>query len=146
MAPAFYVTLPVFPVTANGKVDKRALPLPVQKNAGGEAQSDNERRMLAIFRETLSNEALGVTDDYFLSGGDSLGALRLLSRVHEAFGVLAPVSALYANGSARALCRLITGQETSPVPLTPRLPCRAPDMGFFPFLRCFAHFDPIFVL
>ena len=146
MTPSFYVTLPVFPVTANGKVDKRALPLPVQKNAGGEAQSDNERRMLAIFRETLSNEALGVTDDYFLSGGDSLGALRLLSRVHEAFGVLAPVSALYANGSARALCRLITGQETSPVPLTPRLPCRAPDMADYPLSPAQEHFYALMML
>lgn len=87
MIPAAFVTLDGLPVTANGKLDRRALPAPAAPDVGGTPRTETETRLAALYREVLGLSALpGPEADFFALGGDSLLALRLLLRIEESFG------------------------------------------------------------
>jgi amino acid adenylation domain-containing protein/non-ribosomal peptide synthase protein (TIGR01720 family) len=82
MAPTRLVLLPQLPHTPNGKIDRRALPAPEQRAREHKpAGSDLERELLACFAEVLGVSELGVSDDFFELGGDSLLSLQLVSRL-----------------------------------------------------------------
>jgi amino acid adenylation domain-containing protein len=98
MVPAAFITLDKFPLTPNGKLDRRALPAPDQ-NASPRAdymppQNDVERALAQIWSEVLEVQQVGIEDNFFELGGDSLLSFRVLSRICERFGV---------NLSARAV-------------------------------------------
>jgi acyl-CoA synthetase (AMP-forming)/AMP-acid ligase II len=89
MVPAAYVRLESLPLTPNGKLDRKALPAP-QVNAYAvrtyePPQGDLETALAAIWMEILKLERVGRHDDFFALGGDSLRALRVLSRVNDCF-------------------------------------------------------------
>ncbi|MFA5581340.1 MAG: amino acid adenylation domain-containing protein [Paracoccaceae bacterium] len=87
MIPAAFVTLAALPVTANGKLDRRALPTPAAPDVAGTPRTETETRLAALYREVLGLSALpGPEADFFALGGDSLLALRLLLRIEESFG------------------------------------------------------------
>ncbi len=69
--------------------------------------------MLAVWRDVLGREQLGIDDDFFASGGDSLSTLPLVSRLHAALGVDVPVATVFASptiaGLAEAIDRLRAG-------------------------------------
>jgi acyl-coenzyme A synthetase/AMP-(fatty) acid ligase/acyl carrier protein len=96
MVPSAFVALDALPLTPNGKLDRRALPAPEAAPAGRSAppaapRSSLEATLAAIWAEALRVEGVGVHDDFFELGGDSLVSLRILARVRDAFGVaLAP--------------------------------------------------------
>ncbi|GAB2724147.1 non-ribosomal peptide synthetase [Kitasatospora kifunensis] len=88
LLPAAFTTLTALPLTANGKVDRRALPAP-QATASTAYQapaSVTEELLAATFEELLGVERVGVHDNFFELGGDSLLALRLAARINELFG------------------------------------------------------------
>jgi amino acid adenylation domain-containing protein len=100
MIPAQIVRLPALPLTPNGKIDRKALPAPewgtVQRD--GEralARTDAERELLAIWEEVLRLAPLGVDDDLFTLGVDSLTTARLVARIEREFDVELPVGALF---------------------------------------------------
>ena len=90
MAPSEFVILKALPITANGKVDRRALPEPERL---GDAVGTNhvgprnalEETLVALWAEVLQRERVGINDDFFECGGNSLLAMQLLSRVRAAF-------------------------------------------------------------
>ncbi len=87
MVPSAFVFLGELPVTSNGKIDHARLPEPVVLS-GRERElpaNPTEERLLEIWRGVLGNVTLGVTDDFFDAGGDSLLAMRLLPAIEEAF-------------------------------------------------------------
>ncbi|GHF24638.1 hypothetical protein GCM10010218_01500 [Streptomyces mashuensis] len=90
MVPALFVTLDALPLTPSGKVDRRALPAPherVETTASYAAPSSVTEEVLAeIWQELLGTERIGVHDNFFEAGGDSLLAVRLASRINAAFG------------------------------------------------------------
>ncbi|MFE3578023.1 amino acid adenylation domain-containing protein [Streptomyces vinaceus] len=93
MLPAAFATLDALPLTANGKVDRRALPAPAQlteRLATGTAYeapaTPTEELIAESWRELLGADRVGVHDDFFALGGDSLLALRAASRVNALFG------------------------------------------------------------
>lgn len=98
MVPAAYVFLPSFPLTANGKVDRRALPPPggceTRDNLVDTAGDPLEFRLVKIWQEVLQVGPIGITDDFFELGGDSLLAIKLLARIEKAFNIKVPVGAL----------------------------------------------------
>jgi amino acid adenylation domain-containing protein len=87
MHPAAIVTLPRLPLSANGKVDRRSLPAPVEAAARDRTivspRTDLEAALVALFREVLGLEQVSVTDDFFELGGHSLLATQLLSRINR---------------------------------------------------------------
>jgi amino acid adenylation domain-containing protein len=110
MVPAAYVHLPAFPVTTNGKVDRKALPAPegdaFAVRGYEEPVGQAEQGVAAIWAELLGAERVGRRDHFFEMGGHSLLAVRAASRVRQALGVEAapgdlferPVLADYARG------------------------------------------------
>jgi len=92
MVPASFVQLPSFPLSANGKVDKSALPLPHGRNSLSEAEfiaprSIVEERLAGVIGSLLQVERVGLNDNFFLLGGHSLLGTQLLTRVSQSFGV-----------------------------------------------------------
>ena len=82
MVPAQILTLSEFPLNANGKLDRKALPDPEFKGREFIApRNDVERGLAAIWQEVLEVEQIGVTDNFFELGGDSLRILKVLSKV-----------------------------------------------------------------
>jgi aryl carrier-like protein len=98
MVPAAYVVLEALPLTANGKLDRRALPAPDSGAYGrGEyeaPESGAERVLAEIWSEVLGVQAVGRHDNFFELGGHSLLAIRVLERMRRA-GLQADVRALF---------------------------------------------------
>jgi amino acid adenylation domain-containing protein len=112
MLPARFVVLPVFPLTRNGKIDRQALqpidPAPEARQAPSIAPCDAlEYRLLKIWEEVLSISPIGMDDDFFDLGGDSLQSIILLARIEEALNQKLPLGVLYeAPTIARLAARL----------------------------------------
>ncbi|MEV7184623.1 non-ribosomal peptide synthase/polyketide synthase [Kitasatospora sp. NPDC093102] len=130
MVPAAFVTLPELPLTANGKVDRRRLPAP-DWSAGGDRPhrapgTDRERLLAAIWAELLGVERVGLDDDFFLLGGDSILSIQVVSRARAAGLALSPrdlfrhptVAAL-AAAAGSAVTVAGTGPVSGEVGLTP---------------------------
>ncbi|WP_249044250.1 non-ribosomal peptide synthase/polyketide synthase [Crossiella equi] len=85
MVPTAYVRLPAFPVTANGKLDRRALPAPEAETTGRVApRTDLERALAEIWSDVLGVPEVGVTDNFFGLGGDSILSIQVVSRARTA--------------------------------------------------------------
>ncbi|MFI4918473.1 MAG: amino acid adenylation domain-containing protein [Legionellales bacterium] len=87
MLPKLFVTLDRLPLTVNGKLDKAALPVPIfQTNAITyvAARNEMEARVSAIWQEVLGISRLGIHDDFFQLGGDSILSLQLISKLRYA--------------------------------------------------------------
>jgi amino acid adenylation domain-containing protein len=100
MVPSLWEQLDELPRTANGKVDRRALPEPQISRLSAQGsrvvpRSLAEESVAAIWGSVLGVASPGVHDDFFALGGHSLLATQLLSRLRDAFGVELPVSALF---------------------------------------------------
>jgi len=100
MVPTAFVMLDVLPLTGNGKVDRRALPTP-QKSAGSSPantapQSDTEQMLAALWADLLGVETVGLQDDFFALGGNSLSALVLAARLQALLGVDCGVKSIFA--------------------------------------------------
>lgn len=99
MVPSSFVTLDRLPVTANGKLDRAALPTPQKPTASLLPLSTaTEKRLAGLFAEILSLDTiLGADTDFFLAGGDSLLAVHLTIRMREVFGFDPGLGALFEN-------------------------------------------------
>ncbi|UQA94005.1 non-ribosomal peptide synthetase [Streptomyces halobius] len=90
MLPSAFVALDRLPLTANGKVDRRALPAPRQRMETGTAdeapRTVTEEFLVSAWEELLGAERVGIHDNFFERGGDSLLALRMVSRINSSFG------------------------------------------------------------
>ncbi|MFM1724323.1 amino acid adenylation domain-containing protein [Rhodococcus sp. PAM 2766] len=86
MVPAAVVVLDALPVTPNGKVDRRALPVPDFTSVGSaqDAGTDLERRLCAVVAAVLGQDDVGPGDDFFALGGDSIVSIQLVSRARAA--------------------------------------------------------------
>ncbi|RPH97503.1 MAG: amino acid adenylation domain-containing protein, partial [Calditrichaeota bacterium] len=91
MVPAAFVVLETFPLTPNGKVDRKALPAPDQSGfiltEYVAPRTPTEELIAAIFQDVLHVDRVSINDDFFNLGGHSLLATQLVSRLREAFSV-----------------------------------------------------------
>ncbi|MFD4636955.1 amino acid adenylation domain-containing protein [Lentzea sp. NPDC058436] len=91
MIPAVITALDALPLTANGKLDRRALPAPVVTRAAGRAPQDETERLLAdLFGQVLRRDDVGVDESFFELGGDSIVAIQLVGRARAAGLDLSP--------------------------------------------------------
>jgi fengycin family lipopeptide synthetase D len=97
MVPHWFIQVPRFDLTKNGKIDKKALPSPFSFNDPLSVDSNKNpegtvEKLLAIGREVLGIKQIAITDNFFLIGGHSLKAALLAARINKAFNVELSVS------------------------------------------------------
>ena len=107
MVPAEFAWLDRFPLTANGKLDRKALPEPGKPiaTAGAAPRTALEDQIAAIWRDVLAIDAVGVDDNFFSLGGDSLLAFQVVARLRKA-GVTLTIPQLFAHQTVAALARI----------------------------------------
>ncbi|WP_157937754.1 non-ribosomal peptide synthetase, partial [Oceaniglobus roseus] len=109
MVPASLVVLERLPLTANGKLDRRGLPVPVAEARGARPGGGVAGRVAGIWAEVLglSPDAIGMEDTFFALGGHSLLATQVISRLRAAFGIELPLRALFEHPTLAALAPAI---------------------------------------
>ncbi|MDQ0937556.1 non-ribosomal peptide synthase/polyketide synthase [Streptomyces turgidiscabies] len=119
MVPSAYVSLPELPVTPNGKLDRRALPVPARaERSGGRApRTPREELLRTLFAEVLAADEVGVDDSFFDLGGHSLLATRLISRIRTALGAEVSIQQVFESPSVAELARALedTGRARAAV-------------------------------
>ena len=113
MVPARIIAVDSFPLTLNGKIDRQRLlamiPAKIERtNAYKPAGDPIQTKLVELFENLLAFSPIGIDDEFFEFGGDSLLALNLLEFVRESFGRVIEVNALYEQGSTvAALARML---------------------------------------
>ncbi|WJV45631.1 non-ribosomal peptide synthetase [Streptomyces flavofungini] len=122
MVPAAVVVLDRFPLAPNGKLDRRALPEPEFAGAAYRApRNEKEETLCTLFAEVLGVERVGIDDDFFDLGGNSLLATRLTSRIGKALGVSVPIRAVFESHSIAELSRTVQNATASRRPKLRRM-------------------------
>ncbi|MGW0821428.1 amino acid adenylation domain-containing protein [Streptomyces sp. NPDC002845] len=115
MVPAHIVVMTEFPLTANGKLDRNALPEPtIGTGSLTPPATENERVVCAAVAAVLRLDEIGVDQDFFQLGGDSILAISLLSALRDA-GLYVTARQIFANGTVRALAAVASREDVSTV-------------------------------
>jgi len=118
MLPAAFVFLDALPLTVNGKVDRGALPAPGAERPDLEApfvppRTPGEATLAAVWEEALGLEGIGVHDNFFALGGDSIRALRVVALARER-GVEVSLQALFLHRSVAELAAALSAAARAP--------------------------------
>jgi amino acid adenylation domain-containing protein len=120
MVPARFMVLDRLPLTANNKIDRKALPKPDRATAPGTSRARAmpreavEFKLRAIWEELLQQTGIGTDDNFFDLGGHSLLALKLFDRVQAAFGIQLPIAALFQAPTIEKLAGLLRREGWQP--------------------------------
>ena len=115
MVPTQIVVLDEFPLTSSGKIDRKALPAPVFAATSFRApQTPTEKIVADVFAEVLGLERVGLDDDFFALGGDSLIATRVSARLQLALGREVPVRYLFDASTVGGLAEYLHRHRGGP--------------------------------
>lgn len=130
MLPSYYCRLEQMPLTINGKIDKQALPDPRLPGSSGEAYvapvTPMEHLLADIWQQVIGMSSVGIRNDFFLNGGDSIKAIQIASQLHS-MGYKMEVGSIFLNPTIEQLATVIRKLERMPdqgivtgeIPLTP---------------------------
>jgi amino acid adenylation domain-containing protein len=112
MVPSAFVELEALPLTPNGKVDRRGLPAPTSITRTAEepyvaATLLEHSELIQIWEELLDVRPIGIRDNFFYMGGNSLLAARLVERIEQAFGKELPLSTLFTGPTIEQLVQAL---------------------------------------
>ncbi|MCB8760516.1 non-ribosomal peptide synthetase [Planktothrix agardhii] len=132
MVPAFFILLDAFPLTANGKIDRRALPQPAQELENETARNitpgtETERILAEIWQKVLGLKTISINDNFFELGGDSILAIQIIAQANQAGLQITPkqlfshqtIAQLAMIAETTAITEIDQGLVTGEVPLTP---------------------------
>lgn len=114
MIPSFYIELESFPLTANGKIDRKALP-----NVTGDdlirkeyvaPNNEIEAKLISIWEEVLGVEKVGITDDFFELGGQSIKAIKIIVEIKKAFSISIDIEKIFKYTTIKILAEEIANQ------------------------------------
>jgi amino acid adenylation domain-containing protein len=114
MVPAALIVLEAFPLTPNGKIDRRALPALATLSGQRDvipARSHLEAALSKIWQQLLAVDSISVTDDFFQIGGHSLLAVRLVNEIYKATGKRVPLATLFQNSTIESLARAVNDES-----------------------------------
>jgi surfactin family lipopeptide synthetase A len=118
MIPSEIVLLESLPLNPNGKVDRRALPTPEQISLQSESnfvlpRDTLELQLAEIWEEVLELRPVGIKDNFFDIGGHSLLAIRLMSKIEQAFGKNLPLTTLFSGPTVEQLASILRSDDFS---------------------------------
>ena len=114
MLPHYYVMLDEFPLTVNGKLDRKALPMPgkpVSQTDYVAPSNDTEKNLVSIWQQIFNMDNVGVSDNFFVLGGDSMLAALALLRMEENFGVNISLQNFYNLATIAEISELIDAKR-----------------------------------
>ena len=117
MVPNYFMRLDAMPMTASGKTDRKNLPVPdftMQKREYVAPETEMEIRLCDLVSEILHIEKVGVEDDFFEYGGDSLAAIEYIAKAHG-IGVELSLQSVFDYPTVRALCKFLQGEKKGKV-------------------------------
>ncbi|QWP75369.1 amino acid adenylation domain-containing protein [Lysobacter sp. K5869] len=117
MQPSQFVLLPSFPLTANGKIDRRALPVPqADADAAVPLEGETEHAIAALWSELLGAQGVHAHSNFFHLGGHSLLATRMAGLVAARLRKRVPVRAVFEHPNLRALAGFVERKATAALP------------------------------
>ncbi|WP_211234360.1 non-ribosomal peptide synthase/polyketide synthase, partial [Paenibacillus taiwanensis] len=114
MVPSHFVQIDEMPLTPNGKVDRKALPLPEAGLVTSEQiqpRSPLEAKLAQIWQDVLGLERIGMTDSFFELGGHSLRATTLVSKLHQEMKVMMPLRDVFRYATIEEMAQYISALE-----------------------------------
>ncbi|XXZ41221.1 amino acid adenylation domain-containing protein [Sorangium sp. So ce327] len=135
MVPGDYVFLDAFPLTPNGKLDRKALPAPAKAEAAQDVppRTETEKKLAAIWCEVLKRDRIGVHDNFFKLGGDSILTLQVVARARRA-GIKLTPKQMFAN---QTLAEAASAAQPLAVAREPKDEAAAGDVELTPIQRWF---------
>lgn len=106
MIPAYFVMVDDIPLTSNGKVDRNKLPMPEQNVVTTnylEPRNQTEKSLVAIWEEILGRKNIGIGDDFFELGGNSMNLISLASKMYDDLGIEIPIVELFSNPTIKGI-------------------------------------------
>ena len=118
MVPAAILVVAAWPLTPNGKVDRRALPIPGRAERQGavyvEPQSETAKVLAGLWEAVLGVERVGEADDFFALGGHSLLATQLNARIRDTFQLELPLAVIFEQPTVAGIARALQQAEPQP--------------------------------
>ncbi|BDB91598.1 hypothetical protein BSG8_03500 [Bacillus subtilis subsp. natto] len=115
MVPAVFIQMDELPLTGNGKIDRRALPIPDANVSRGVSyvapRNGTEQKVADIWAHVLQAEQVGVYDHFFDIGGHSLAGMKMLALVHQELGVELSLKDLFQSPTVEGLAQVIASAE-----------------------------------
>jgi acyl carrier protein len=116
MVPSAFVTIDCLPLTANGKLDRKALPAPDQSRPELEEsfvapRTAVEETLASIWAAVLKLDKIGIHDNFFELGGHSLLATQLISRIRDTFKLDLPLRSLFEAPTVGDLAKILSAQQ-----------------------------------
>lgn len=117
MIPNKLMQLDAFPITPNGKIDKRALPIPTFESEVQymPPQNATEEKLHSIWADLFNIDKISIYDNFFHIGGDSLSSIKLVSRIYESFNVKLGINQIFNAPTIKSLSEIIDSMATSNV-------------------------------
>jgi len=129
MVPSHFVQVPEWPLTPNGKIDKRRLPEPEGAGTSGvtyvSPRNTIEAQLVSIWEELLGKEGIGITDNFFDAGGNSIRIVKMVAMIEKTIGKKITVATAFRYATIGALAEYLAGSA----PLTTKASTQEMDLS-----------------